>query len=286
MRSFTFDGKLGAALGAVLAVLGFATAARAQSFPAPRIISSSATDTGSEQPYLTMELPHGVVAGQLLLATVAIQGSNPAITPWGSVILPAGGWTEIASLPNNCGENEVGSGPNLAMSIAWRIATANDEPGTQFTWGFLSDGFLTPVLATGGIVSIANVNTSTPIEQISPSNCQMQTSDPSAGGMTTLNPNDMNMLVYGITGNNNMNGVAGYSLISQHQVSGTGPDILVESKVIPAIYTNTGTHAAPAQAAGNSLAYQIDLVPEGSSTIVSSGSSSSNTMNTLATHLR
>ena len=99
----------------------------------------------------------------------------------------------------------------------------------------------------------------------------------------------MNMLVYGITGNNNLNGVAGYSLISQHQVSGTGPDVLVESKVIPAIYTNTGTHAAPAQEVGNALTYQIDLVPEGSSTIVSSASTSSdttsNTMNTLATQL-
>jgi len=293
MRPYTVHGKLGATLGAVLAVAGFATAALAQSSPVPRIISSSETDTGStEQPYLSMTLPEGVVAGQLLLAMVAIQGSNPVVDPWGSVILPAGGWTEITTLPNACGLNETSSGPNLAMSIAWRIATSTDVPGTEFTWGFLSDGFLTPVVATGAVVSIANVNTSTPIEQITPSNCQIwqdKQTVPTAQAMTTLNSNDMNMLVFGITGNNNMNTSAGYSLISQHEVFGIGPDLLVESKLIPAIYTNTGTQEAPAETPGDSLGYQIDLVPEGSSTTVSnttvSNAISSNTTQ-LVPHLR
>ncbi len=272
MRAYTARGKLSAVLGAVLAVVGSATVTLAQSYPVPRIISSGETDTESKQPYLSMVLPNGVVAGQLLLAMVAIQGSNPAIQPWGSVILPAGGWTEMTSQPNACGLNETSSGPNLAMSIAWRIATSSDVPGAQFTWGFLSGGFLTPVLATGAIVSIANVNTSTPIEQITASNCQYwqkgQTT-PNAQAMTTLNSDDMNLLVFGITGSNDMNTSPGYSLISQHQVFGIGPDLLVESRLIPAIYTNTGTQDAPAETPGNSLGYQIDLVPEGSSTIVS-----------------
>ncbi len=227
----------------------------------PTILSSSATDTGDTgQPYLTMTLPNGVSPGQLLVAVVAIQGSNPVITPWGSVILPAGGWTEITTLPRDCGQNEVGSGPNLAMSIAWRVATPGDVRGTQFTWGFLSNGFFTPVVGTGAIVSIANVNTTNPIEQITPSNCIMQTTTPNAQALVTLNSNDMNLLVYGITGNNSLSFRTGYSLISQHGVFGVGPNVEVDSKLIPVIYTNTGTQTLNSQVAGDSLGYQIDLV--------------------------
>ncbi len=260
MKLYTVHGKLAAALGAVLAVLGFATPTLAQSL-VPKIVSSSATDTGDTgQPYLTMTLPNGVSPGQLLVAVVAIQGSNPLINPWGSVILPAGGWTELTTQPNACGLNP-GDSRDLAMSIAWRIATSGDVRGTQFTWGFLSNGFLTPVVGTGAIVSISNVNTTNPIEQITPSNCIMQTTAPKAQAMVTLNSNDMSLLAYGISGNNSLSFPTGYSLISQHGVFGVGPDVEVDSKLIPVIYTNTGTQTLTAAAAGNSLGYQVMLVP-------------------------
>jgi len=60
---------------ALLALIGSATTAAAQSLPVPKVVSSSQVDSGSTlQPFLTMTLPAGIEAGQLLLATIAIQG--------------------------------------------------------------------------------------------------------------------------------------------------------------------------------------------------------------------
>ncbi len=200
-----------------------------------------------------MTLPNGVSTGQLLLATFAIQGSNPLANPWATIILPAGGWTEIAPSPRDCGGD-------LAMSVAWRIAQPSDTPGTQFTWGFLSNGFFTPLLASAGIVSIANVSITAPIDQIT-TLCTTQSTQVTAEPVSTVHNNSLNILVYGTTGDNFLSKPSGYSQVYQHIVFGVGPDITNDSKLITAAGTNTGSQISTASTVGDSIGLQISLAP-------------------------
>jgi hypothetical protein len=244
----------------LMTLVGFATTAPAQS-TVPEVISSSQTDSGSYgQPYLTMTLPDEVTAGQLLLATVVIQGANSSAYPWARIDIPAGGWTEIAPSPQVCDGD-------LAMSVSWRIAQPNDSPETQFTWGFLSessDKFLTPLVASGAIISVANVNTTSPIDAIT-SLCTAQSTQATAPSITTVHNDSLNILVYGITGDKFLSKPSGYSQIFQHPVFGIGPDLTNDSLVIPAAGTNTGALISTANGAGDSFGYQVDLAPATSS---------------------
>ena len=254
MRYGVMSKKIPLAMVAFLALNGFGRTALAQSLPAPRVVSSSQFDSGPNLlPYLTMTLPAGVEAGQLLLATIAIQGSSNIVNPWATIILPAGGWTELVPSPATCGGD-------LAMSIAYRIAQPSDTPQTQFTWGFLSDGYLTPVLASGGMMNIANVSTTNPIEQIN-ALCTTAALSVTAQPLNTLHNNAMSVLVYGITGNNDLSRPVGYSQIFQHIVYGVGPDITNDTKVIPVAGTNTGYQISNAAQAGDGMGFQLSLAP-------------------------
>jgi hypothetical protein len=244
--------RAASALLGFVALIGLATSAWAET---PRVISSSQTDSGSEPaPTLTMQLPAGVEAGQLLLATVAIQGTNPLGDPWAAVILPAGGWTELVPLSaSTCGGD-------LAMAIAWRIAQSTDTPETQFTWGFLTGQYLTPELASGGIINIANVNTTTPVEAIT-AQCTTDSASLGAQAFETANSNDLDVLVFGITGDDSLSEPSGYELSYYHTVSGTGPSISNSIKLIPKQFTTVSAQSATASSAGNSLGFQVIVEP-------------------------
>jgi hypothetical protein len=231
------------------AVIGLATGAWAQT--APKVISSSETDSGSTPaPTLTMQLPAGVEAGQLLLATIAIQGSNPLWDPWAQVLLPSGGWTELVPFSaSTCGGD-------LAMAVAWRIAQSTDTPKSQFTWGFLSGEYLTPEVVAGGIVNISNVNNSSPIEAIT-SECTTDSTSAVAQPFETANNNDLDVLVFGITGANDLSKPVGYSGVYQEVVSSIGPDISNAVKVIPQAFTTVTYQTANAAEAGDSLGFQV-----------------------------
>jgi hypothetical protein len=192
-----------------------------------------------------------VVAGQVLLAALAIEGSNPIVNPWGSLILPAGGWNEI--MQRACGGD-------LAISLAYRIAQASDAPGTHFTWGFLSNGFLQPVLGVGGIVNIANVSNTQPVYQAN-ALCSTQGTQVTSQPVFTLNNNSMDLLVFGITGDNFMRMPLGYSAPFQTVMPGTGPDLAVAEKVIPLGNTNTGYQIAAAGVPGDNIGFQVILNP-------------------------
>ncbi len=258
VRSRRIRGTAGVAtVFAFVAAVGFATAAAAQS-NAPQIAGSSQADSGSDgQPFLTMVLPNGVSAGQLLLATVAIQGANSSANPWATIDIPWG-WNEIGSSSQTCGSD-------LAMSVAWRIAQSSDSAGTEFTWGFISGGFLTPLLASGSIISVEGVNTTSPIDASSML-CTTQSKQQTAPAVTTVHSDDLNILVYGITGNNFMSEPAGYSQLFQHLVVELGPDITNDYLVIPGAGTNTGARISTASEAGDGIGYQISLAPSGSAT--------------------
>ena len=262
-RNFLGGARLALALPTILAALAFATIAAAESVP--QVMSATEADTGTGgQPYLTMMLPNNVSAGQLLVAAVAIQPQFAnAANPWATILPPYGGWVEIAPTPRTCGND-------LAVSISYRIAQPTDTAGTRFTWGFVGGGFingegyLTPMFGSGGIVSIANANTTSPISQIS-SLCTMDSTQATAQPLTTLGSNNLNMLVFAITGDNFLSPPSGYSQPFQNVVTGIGPDLAVDSKVIPASLTNTGYQISNASQAGDNFGYQILVNPAASS---------------------
>src|SRR5208337_3727269 len=147
-------------------------------------------------PYLTMTVPYDASAGQLLVAFVAVQAKSPAAAnPWATVAIPAGGWTEIAPLPRVCGNN-------LAVSIAWRIAQAGDA-GSDFTWGFLTGvtGYLLPLHAAGGIVNIANADTTNPFFQVNYF-CGIDSNRATAQAIGSGGNPGLSMLAFAITGDN------------------------------------------------------------------------------------
>jgi hypothetical protein len=242
-------------------MIGFAATASAQSLPPPTVIGSSEADTGTTgQPYLTMSLPNGVAAGDLLVATVAIQGVNPLWSTWATIYAPAGGWT-VASGSQVCGKNQSESDPAIAMSIAWRIAQPGDGPNTEFTWGFDSGGYFTPVPATGSIVAVANVNTASPVAGYV-GYCTVDGTDLLAQPLTTFYNNELSLLMYGITRNNFLSKPSGYSQLFQHPVSGLGPDISNDSLLIPNAFTSTGYQTSTASVSGNGFGFSVLVEPE------------------------
>src|ERR1019366_8296731 len=73
--------------------------------------SGTTLPTFSPSSSVTLTLPFGTASGQLLLATVGVQGAS---APFANILIPAG-WTELRH--DSCGNN-------LQLSVAYRIAQA------------------------------------------------------------------------------------------------------------------------------------------------------------------
>ncbi len=245
-----------------------------------------------------MILPR-VASGRFLFATVAIQtASNSLCTDAGipfscctgsasgscqdassaSIEVPAG-WTEIQH--DTCGSD-------LTMSLAYRIAQPGDFDGMLFSWNFLgagqpSDsssctGFGTPdacctgtgtgtcpystFLGAGGITEVSNVDTITPIENVS-SLCTLDSATLTAPSITTTENNSLVLLAYGVVGSNDMTEPAGFSLVYKHDIGGVGVDManFTSSLVYPTSGTDTGDQISTATTPGDNLGYQIGLSP-------------------------
>lgn len=174
------------------------------------------------------------------------------------------------------------------MSLAYRIAQPGDVQLMQFVWNFLgagqpSDsgsctGFGTPdpcctdsgtgtcpyspFLGSGGITEISNVDTLTPIENVS-SLCRLDNAMLSAPSIATTQDNSLVLLAYGIVGNNDLTKPTGYSQVYKHNISGFGPDLanFTSTSVYPTSGTDTGDQLSTANTPGDNLGYQIGLSP-------------------------
>ncbi len=179
--------------------------------------------------------------GEVLLAEVAIQGAGAA----SGIITVPNGWTRATP--------DVVCGSDFQMSLAYRVSQAADTAATQFTWNFSGQ-----FLGAGGVVSFAKGNITTPIEATS-SLCLAGSLSPTAPSLATSADNSLNVLVFGISGNNFLSKPAGYSQIFEHVIGGSGPVIANDVNPIAKSGTTTGDQTAPADLPGDSIGYQLVL---------------------------
>jgi hypothetical protein len=246
---------------------------------------------------LTLVLPNVVVENNFLVATVAVATApNASCTGAGvpftcctdvgtgscqdastaTIEVPAG-WTEIRH--DSCGSD-------LLMSLAYRVVQPGDAAFEAFDWNFLgaeqpSDSSdctgpgtpyacctgtasgscpLSPFLASGGITELSSVDTLTPIE-ITSELCTPDSTTLTAPLITTTEPNSLDLLAWGIAGDNDVSKPPGYSVIYNHDIPGTGPDIANQSKTFAADNTDTGDQQATVSTAGDNIGYQVGLSP-------------------------
>jgi hypothetical protein len=104
---------------------------------------------------LSIPVPTGTVAGDVMVASIAVR---PCTTGGGACTLtintPAG-WTLLSTISQTTGGS---TGSRLA--VYYRVATAAD-PGATYTWGF--GGSPAHTGAVGGISSFSGVDTTSPI---------------------------------------------------------------------------------------------------------------------------
>lgn len=115
------------------------------------IISGASSVASSSQvtyTQLTVGAPTSTVAGNLLLANIAVNGGSSA------VVTKPTGWNEISRTDNDV---------NVSLISYWKAATAADI-GASYTWTIDSQ-----TQAKGGITAYSGVSTSNPIDSFATS---------------------------------------------------------------------------------------------------------------------
>lgn len=91
--------------------------------------------------------------------------------------------------------------------------------------------------------------------------CTPDSTTLTAPSITTTEPNSLDLLAWGVVGNNDVSKPTGYSVIYNHDIPGTGPDIANQSKTFAADNTDTADQQATVNAAGDNIGYQVGLSP-------------------------
>jgi len=107
--------------------------------PAPTLATQTTNTTGGATS-LTLTVPAGTASGDLLIATVSVDGSNPITAP--------AGWATVS----NGGD---GSG-NVEFGVFQRTATGSEPASYTFTWGGSAS-------ATGAMLRFTGVHPTTPV---------------------------------------------------------------------------------------------------------------------------
>jgi hypothetical protein len=135
---------MGLVSGAVLIVAPFALA---------DIISGNSSVEGSQQvtiTRLTVGTPTSTVAGDVLIANIAINKGNAAV-----VTSVPSGWTQIARTDNDA---------HIAIISYWKKADASDQAGTTYEWDINDQ-----TQAEGGITAYSGVDSTNPIDSVASS---------------------------------------------------------------------------------------------------------------------
>jgi hypothetical protein len=162
---------------ALLSVALFASAAVAA-------VSVGLSTTGVSQnvsyTQLPINTPSGVVANDVLIATLAVNGGSQ------TTVTPPNGWNLIARTDNDA---------NVSLITYWKAATAN-EP-SSYSWNVSPQ-----TRAAGGITRYSGLNNTNPIDVIASSTGRGQVA--TAPTITTSNPNEQILAVFATdTGTNN-----------------------------------------------------------------------------------
>ena len=148
-------------------------------------------------------------------------------------------------------------GGDLQASLFGKFAEAG-ENGSNYTWNFTSSGNPSIFLGVLGLVGISNVG-STPVQAVA-HQCNLDSTTLIAPSVTTARNNTLSVLVYSIAGDNSLTTPQGYSLLYQHSISASGPDVQTDELLIksPGL---TGNQATTAALAGDNAGFQVAVSP-------------------------
>jgi hypothetical protein len=132
----------------------------------------TATTNNGSGTSLTLAKPTGVVAGDVMIANIALRGGTATQFPTLS------GWTNVTTPVDF-----EGGGAHHRCALLYKVAGASEPSSYTFTWPHSANN-------AGAIVAFANVNTSTPFDVTPGSYTDPVTSGPISGvtSITTVSP--------------------------------------------------------------------------------------------------
>ena len=209
---------------------------------------------------LTVNVPAGTQAGDVMIATITTRPANSVPTNNNAkTVCGPPGWTLLRDTTNDAGGGTGGTG--LRLQTYYRVATGG-EPASYTWYTQVNNPYLPPatvfVSGAGAIASYSGVDTATPIDI--------------DGGNTTANS-------YSHTGNSITTTVANTMLFANHTfLSG-------DTWTPPAGMTERVDQSAPASPPGNAVDIAIEMSDEprptagatGSRTAVAGGTSNTDT---------
>lgn len=141
---------------------------------------------------LTINVPAGTVAGDVMIATVASRPANTVLTNNNAVtICPPAGWTLVRDTINNAGGSTGGTGIRLQT---WQRVAGAAEPANYSWFAQANNPSLplgtTDINITGGIVSYSGVDNAAPVN-VEGGNVTANSNSHTANGITTTVANTM-----------------------------------------------------------------------------------------------
>ncbi len=254
--------------------------------------TSTQVDTASSGANsITATLPGNLSAGHFLVAALTIEtAADSSCTMAGlpfacctgagtgicaqagtaTIVAPSNAACTGSGTPNSCCTGNgtgtcnwtlVGNsicGSDLQVSIYGKLVQAGESSTTNYTWNFTVAGNPSAFLGVLGLIGISNVG-STPVQAVT-HQCNLNSTVLSAPSVTTSRNNALNLLVYSIVGDNSITRPGGYSLLYQHSISGSGPDVQADEMSIKTPGA-TGNQGATASAANDNVAFQLAVSP-------------------------
>ncbi len=229
-------------LAAVLVVIAVdAAVVRAASAVSLQSVTTATNGAGATS--LNLPKPSTTIAGDVLVAQIAVRGATTAVTA------PVG-WHLIRS---------TASSTAILMATYYKV-TSSSEPGS-YTWTFSASQ-----PATGGISDFVGVSTSSPIDASS-GKVNGNTATASFTQITTTVPNDMLLAFVGVSGNTSVTPPSGFTENYDRMDTSvtTGPSAEVSRKVDTATGSTTVGSAQEATLAVTNVTQLVALKPGTSS---------------------
>ena len=203
---------------------------------------------------LDLDVPPGVVAGDLLVAQVVYNAGGTA------TITPPAGWNTIDVVTN----------PShlIMQGLYWREATAS-EPG-QYSFTVTSGG---PDTASGAIAAYGDVDMSDPIDAVA-GQANGTSTNVVAPSITTAQPDTSLVAFFAVRDDGTVTPPAGmterWDINSAAGVGATGESMAAAAEEQLAAAGPTGTRTATAQASDGSIGHLVALAPAATSFTVNS----------------
>lgn len=236
-----------AATGYFIAILGGATVVTNKSVSAGSVISvSSQSNSLDTTQSLTINIPTGVISGDVLVASIFVNDQDDAIT--------ATGWTSIISTTST----------NREVESFYKVATGSEPSNYTFS---ISGGVNRNM--AGGITNYRGVNNSTPIDTSGGGNNGSSTSVQALSTPTTVTDTAKVISVHGSVSNSTFtppstsgSPTSTYTARERYDATSTSVSITAADYIVPTNGSSFGTQTAVSSASGDWVAHQVALRPD------------------------